>query len=420
MALPTLGALLAPPLFVLTDTAMVGHLGTPQLAGLAVASTLLTTVVGLLVFLAYATTANVAQRVGAGDRLGALRAGVDGLWFAGGIGVLAAGALVVFGRPIVAAMGAGGEIADQAMSYLFAAATAVVGMLLNYAATGALRGFSRVRLVLAVSVVGALANIGLNALFIYGLGLGVAGSGLGTTVAESLMALVLILGLRREAADVGMLPTWSGIKHVGLAGWPLFLRTLSLRASLLATVWVATALGEAALSGHQIVISWWYFMAYALDAVAIAAQTLIGEAVGAKNPVRARELLGRCVRWGIGTGVILGVALAGMSPWLPTWFTGDPEVWAATTPALLVAAAALPVAGLVYILDGVLIGAGDGRYLAWTGLVNLLTYLPFLWLVTSWAPPGGLVWLWVAYCVTYMGSRAVTLSLRASGDAWLR
>lgn len=420
LALPTLGALLAPPVFVLTDTAMVGHLGTTQLAGLAVASTLLTTVVGLLVFLAYATTANVAQRVGAGDRVGALRAGIDGVWFAGFIGVASAIVLVLAGPVLVRGLGAQGDVADAAMSYLYAAAPAVVGMLLNYAATGALRGMSRVRLVLAVSVVGALGNVLLNAVFIYGLDLGVAGSGLGTSVAETLMAVALILGLRREAAGMRLLPTMAGLGHVGLAGWPLLVRTISLRISLLATVGVAAQLGAAALSGHQIVISWWYFMAYALDAVAIAAQTLIGEAVGAQDRPGARWLLRRCLVWGVGTGAVLGAALAVVSPWLPSWFTSDPAVQAVTTPALVIAGAALPVAGVVYVLDGVLIGAGDGRYLAWTGVVNLLTYLPFLWLVSVWLPANGLVWLWLAYCVAYMGSRAATLSLRARGEAWLR
>lgn len=423
LALPTLGALLAPPLFVLIDTGMVGHLGTPELAGLALASTLLTTVVGLLVFLAYATTAAVARAVGAGDRVGALRVGVDGLWFAGLIGVVSAGLLVVAGDPVVRLFGADDVVVAHAMAYLRAASPGVVGMLITYAATGVLRGFARVRLVMVVAVGGAVLNALLNAAFIYGLGLGVAGSGLGTSAAELVMAGVLAWAVVGEArrAGVSLRASGAGLRGVGRVGLPLFVRTVSLRIALLTTMWVATGLGVVALSAHQIVMSLWNLAAFALDAVAIAAQTLIGEALGGGRERDARTLLRRCVRWGVASGVVLGLGFAVSAPGLPVLFTADAAVRQSAVGATWLMAAFLPLAGLVFVLDGVLIGAGDGRYLAWTGVVNLVCYLPFALAVAVWAPRGasGLVWLWLAYCLAYMASRAATLSLRAKGDGWV-
>lgn len=421
LAVPTLGALLAQPLFVLVDTAMVGHLGVPQLAGLSVAGTLVSSVVGLLVFLAYQTTASVARLVGSGRPDAALRSGIDGLWFAGLLGILAFAALMLFGGPLVRALGADGEVADQALAYVRAAAPGVVGMLVTYAATGTLRGLSRVRIILVVTVSAAVMNAALNALLIYGVGLGVAGSGLGTSITELTMAAVLVAAVRREAVRLGvpLRPTRAGAVGAGRDGFPLFVRTLSLRASMLLTVWVAASLGAVSLSAHQIVISLWLLSAYALDAVAIAAQTLIGEALGGGRPEEARALLRRCLAWGIGSGLVVGGVFALTAPWLPLVFTPDDGVRSVATVTLWIAAAFVPLAGFVFVLDGVLIGAGDGRYLAWTGIVNLATYVPFALVVVGWRPEGGLAWLWVSYCVAYMGSRAVTLGLRARSDDWL-
>lgn len=423
LAVPTLGALLAQPLFVLTDTAMVGHLGTAELAGLAIASTIITTVVALMVFLAYATTAAVARSVGAGDRGAALRIGIDGLWMAGAIGAVATAAVIVMGRWLLALFGADDEVIHHGSRYLYAAAPGIIGMLVVYAATGTLRGLSRVRVVLVVAVGGAALNVVLNAILIYGLGWGLAGSGAGTAIVESLMAAVLVGILRGEArrTSVSMAPTLVGFLRVGGAGWPLFIRTVSLRVSLLVTVWAATSLGVVSLSAHQIVISVWFLLANALDAIAIAAQTLVGESLGARLTRETRYLLRRCVVWGTGCGAALGVGVAAVALWLPYLFTQDSEVRSAATLALWIAAAGMPVGGLVYVLDGVLIGAGDGRYLAWTGVINLVTYLPFIVAVGLLAPAGavGLMWLWVSYCAAYMGSRGVTLGLRASGTRWM-
>lgn len=422
LALPTLGALLAQPLFVLTDTAMVGHLGTEELAGLSLASTVVTTAVGLLVFLAYATTAGVARSIGAGDRRGALVQGVDGIWFAAILGVVSTVLMLLAGPTVLVWMGGEGAVLSHARSYVWAAAPGLAGMLVVYAATGTLRGLSRVRLVLVVAVAGAVANVIINAVLIYGLDWGLAGSGAGTALAETLMAAALTTAVAKEAggAGVSLFPTRAGLLRVGGAGWPLFIRTVGLRISLVLTVSTAARLGAVTLSSHQVVVAVWFLAANALDAIAIAAQTLVGESLGAARRDDTRSLLSRCLRWGALCGVGIALPLAASSPLLPHLFTGEGAVRRAATLGLLVAAAGMPLGGLVYVLDGVLIGAGDGRYLAWTGVVNVAVYVPFLTLVAR-APEGaqGLLWLWVSYCAVYMGARGLTLWLRSRGSRWM-
>ena len=201
LALPALGALVAEPLFVLIDSAMVGHLGPTSLAGLSLASTVLTTVVGLFVFLAYATTATTARLFGAGRRSAALRAGVDGMWLAGLIGVVA-GTLLALAAPwVVAALDADGQVAEAATAYLRASAPGIPGMLVVYAATGTLRGLLDTRTPFVVATAGAVLNVAVNAVLLYGVSMGIAGSGLGTAAAQTVMALALaapVLGAARR------------------------------------------------------------------------------------------------------------------------------------------------------------------------------------------------------------------------------
>ena len=199
LAAPALGSLVAEPLFVLIDSAMVGHLGATSLAGLSLASTVLTTVVGLFVFLAYATTATTARLFGAGDRRGGLRAGIDGAWLAALLG-LGAAVLLEAGAPrVVAAMGAGGDVAGAASAYLRASAPGIPGMLVVYAATGTLRGLLDTRTPFVVASAGAVLNVGLNAVLLYGVGMGIAGSGLGTAITQGIMAVALMTPVVRAA-----------------------------------------------------------------------------------------------------------------------------------------------------------------------------------------------------------------------------
>ena len=454
LALPALGALIAEPLFVLADSAMVGHLGAVSLAGLSLASSILTTTVGLFVFLAYATTATTARLFGAGRRTEGLRASVDGMWLALLLG-LGAGAFLGLTAPwLTEAMGAHGPVAQAAIAYLRASCPGLPGMFVVLAATGVLRGLLDTRTPFVVATGGAVLNIVVNAILLYGVGMGIAGSGAGTAIAQTAMALALAGPIARtaRAAGVGLLPHREGLRASLGSGAPLLIRSLSLRVAILATVWAATALGDVSLAAHQVVNALWTFAAFALDALAVAAQALIGTALGQAQRSDADsatsdtevdiaadtdtqsasatagwsidELLRRLLAWGAGTGVLIGVLMAAGAAWLPHVFTSDPGVITAATPTLLVAASALPLAGVVYLLDGVLMGAGDGRYLAWAGLLTLVPYIPLALLIGGGALPevvgtfSGLALLWIAFAWVFMAARGATTYLRARGTAW--
>lgn len=417
LAVPSLGALVAEPLFVLTDTAMVGHLGATPLAGLGLASTVLQTAIGLLVFLAYATTPLVARRLGAGDRRGALAAGVDGLWLGLGLGVLLLAVMLPLSGPVVAAFGASDAVAAEALTYLTISWWGVPGMLLVLAATGVLRGLQDVRTPLVVAAVGFGANILLNALLIYGAGLGVAGSALGTVIAQWGMALVLVAVVVRAARREGasLRPGPAGLRAAATAGSWLFVRTLSLRVALVVTVVVATGLGTVELAAAHVWFAVYSLLALVLDALAIAGQTMVGHGLGAADVPRVRSTTRRLVGWGVVVGAVLALVLVALAVPLSLVMTSDAAVRDALPAALVVLALGLPLAGLVFVLDGVLIGAGDGRYLAVTGILNLLVYLAVLALV----PGLGLLGLLAAFALVYLGARAATLSARARGTAWM-
>ena len=421
LALPALGALVAEPLFLLTDTALVGHLGGVPLAGLGIASVVIQTVVGLLVFLAYATTPMVARRLGSGDLTGAVRAGIDGVWLALAVGAL----LVAVGVPlsgwVVGLFGAAPEVAAAATTYLSISLWGIPALLLTLAASGLLRGLQNTTTPLVVAGVGFAANAVLNAVFIYGFGWGIAGSAIGTVVASWGMAAAYLVIIVRSARATGasLTPHVSGLGSALRSGGWLLLRTASLRVAMLATVVVATDFGTSELATVQIALTVFSTLAFVLDALAIAGQAMIGHGLGASDLPRVRAITTRLLQFGVGGGAMLGVLIAALSPVLPFVFTTDDTISGALTVLLLVMAFGIPLAGYVFVLDGVLIGAGDAKYLALTGLVNLAVYLPLLWAVSGLSGTAGIAWLWAAFGFGYIGARAVTLGLRARGDRWI-
>jgi putative MATE family efflux protein len=296
-------------------------------------------------------------------------------------------------------------------------------MLAVLATTGVLRGLQDTRTPLVVAVLGAVVNVGLNLLLVNGLHLGVAGSAIGTVATQGAMALVLIGVVVRAARLVGasLRPHGGHIRGAGRAGVPLFVRTLTLRLAIIVTTVVATRQGVVALAAQQVVLSIWNFLALGLDALAIAAQALTGKALGEGDGASARRLTGAMLRWGVWAGVVIGATVLLIHAVAGSAFSSDPEVRAAVAAALIVVALAQPISGWVFVLDGVLIGAGDGVYLAGAGVITLIAYLPAAAAVAIWAPGGaaGLVWLWIAFSVVFMGARAVTLGLRYRGDGWL-
>lgn len=418
LALPAFGALVAEPLFVMVDSAVVGHLGTAQLAGLGVAAALLATAVNIFVFLAYATTAAVARRVGAGDLAGAIRQGMDGIWLALLLGAAVIAVALPTAPALVDLFGSSHTAAPHAITYLRISTLGIPAMLVVLAATGVLRGLQDTRTPLYVAIGGFGANAALNATLVYGAGLGIAGSAWGTVIAQNAMAavylVVVIRGARRHGTSLR--PDAAGIRACAHAGAPLLIRTLSLRAVMLIATAVAARLGDTDIAAHQIVLTLWSLLAFALDAIAIAGQAIIGRYLGAGDEEGARIACRRMVHWGIASGVALGLLVVVSRPLFIPLFTTDTAVRDALLPALLVTALIQPISGVVFVLDGVLMGAGDGPYLARAMIVTLVVFAPVALLVPSLG--GGLTALWCTMALM-MSVRMATLWLRTRSGRWI-
>jgi putative MATE family efflux protein len=423
LAVPALGALIAEPAFLIVDAALIGHLGTTPLAGLGIAGAVLQTIVGLMVFLAYSTTPAVARRFGAGQPGEAVSVGINGMWLALGLGSVLAVVGAVSSPWLVSLFGASEAVSAQANDYLVISMWGLPAMLIVFAATGLLRGMQNTMTPLWIAGLGFGANALLNVLFIYGLGWGIAGSAAGTVTAQWGMVGAYVLVVRRLAAKhaASLRAQRDGLASTAKSGGWLFLRTVSLRVALLATVAVATAVGTDELAGWQIVFTIFSAAAFALDALAIAAQALIGKELGAGDERQVQRVLGRTVAWGAWFGVIVGGVIAALSGVLGIVFTGDAEIAALVQPALLVLAVAQPVAGVVFVLDGVLMGANDARYLAIAGGLTLVPFLPTLWLVSALGVDGtaGLIWLSVAFFGVYLLARLATLGWRVRSGRWM-
>ncbi|MEV0255343.1 MATE family efflux transporter [Streptomyces sp. NPDC050732] len=418
LAVPAFGALVAEPLFVLADSAIVGRLGTAQLAGLGVASALLTTAVSIFVFLAYATTGVVARRVGAGDLQSAIRQGMDGIWLALLLGAAVIAVVLPTAPALVDLFGASETAAPYAITYLRISSLGIPAMLVVLAATGVLRGLQDTKTPLYVAIGGFVANAVLNVGLVYGADLGIAGSAWGTVIAQCGMAAVYLFVVVRGAKQHGasLRPDAAGIRACAQAGAPLLVRTLSLRAILMIATAVAARLGDSDIAAHQIVLSLWSLLAFALDAIAIAGQAIIGRYLGAGDRDGARAVCRRMVQWGIASGVVLGLLVVLARPLFIPLFTSDATVQDTALPALVVVALAQPICGIVFVLDGVLMGAGDGPYLAWAMIVTLAVFTPVALLVPTFG--GGLTALWGAMTLM-MAVRMVTLWLRSRSGRWI-
>lgn len=418
LAVPAFAALVSEPLFLLADTAIVGHLGTIPLAGLAIAATILQTLIGLCVFLAYGTTASVGRRIGAGDRRGAMAVGIAGGWLALLVGAVLTLLCAALPGLLVGWFGSSEAVREQGVAYLRVAAFGLPAMLLVLAATGVLRGMQDLRTPLVVAIAANAGNVVLNLLLVYGLDLGIAGSALGTTLAQwgaaAYLGLVIVRAAR--AQDTSVRPRRRAITQAARTGVALIIRTLTLRIVLLLATAVATTMGDAPLAAHQIALTMVSTLAFALDALAIAGQALTGRALGAADVATTKRLTRRMIGWGFWSGVLAAVGLLALHRVLPPLFSSDAAVADALVPALVVVALLQPASGVVFVLDGVLIGAGDGTYLAWAGIVVLAVFAPLAGWV--WLAGGGLAWLWWAYG-GFILARMVTLVLRERSDAWL-
>ena len=418
LAIPALGALVAEPLYVLTDTAIVGHLGTPQLGGLAVASGILLTLYAVFVFLAYGTTAAVSRLLGAGDEREAAHQAVQSLWLAAliGAGVVVVG--LVGADTLVGLMGAEGAVRANALVYLRISLLGVPALLLVLAGTGYLRGLQDTRTPLVVAVGTGALNLVLEVVLVYGFDRGIGASALTTVVAQWVAAAVYLqrAGRAARAHGIDFNPHPASLRRLGAVGRDLLLRTVALRASLLVSVAVATRMGEVDVAAHQVAFELWSFLALALDAIAIAGQAMVGRALGAGDAAAARGAGRRMIEWGVAFGALAGVVVIALRSVVPHVFTDDPAVADLAAFLLVWVAVLQPLNGVAFVLDGILIGAGDMRFLAWAMAGAAALFIPAA--VAVAVLDAGIGWLWAALGLL-MATRVATLLARFSGDRWV-
>jgi putative MATE family efflux protein len=415
LALPALGALAAEPLYVLADTAIVGHLGAVPLAGLAVGSTLLTTLLWLTNFLEYGTTGTVARRHGAGRTEEALSAAVQATWLAVGTGVVVAVLCEVVASPAMALIGGGNAVVqDQALQWVRIAALGVPFVCVTLAGQGWLRGLQDTMTPLIVVVIGNVVSAAMSAGLVYGVHMGIRGSAIANAAAQSGSAVVFALALRRRGAS--WRPDWAVMRAELVTARDLSLRTIAFLVSFSTATAVAARMGGAVVSAHQIAIQLWGFLALVLDALAIAAQAMVGAALGAGDRAAAELLTRRLVGWGLGFGALFAVVLAVGFDFIPHLFTGDLSVVRATHAAWPWFAGMMPIAGVVFALDGVFIGAGDVGFMRTVTLVaGLCFYVPIALLAyfLGWGLSG--VW---AGLTSFVLVRFVGATVRTRSGRW--
>jgi len=417
LALPALGALTAEPLYVLADTAVVGHLGTPQLGGLALASSLILIAYAVFIFLAYGTTAAVARLLGAGEHKQAAHQAVQSIWLAALVGVVISVVGLLLAEPLVDMMGGEGDVRAFALTYFRISMAGVPPMLMGLAGVGYLRGLQDTKRPFIVAIVTAVFNLVVELVLIYGLDYGVGASALSTVFAHWISAGIFCWWIANAVAEhgVSLLPDRRTITKLAGAGFDLLMRTTAMRGGLLVTLAVAARIGTDDLAAHEISFQIWSVLALSLDAVAIAAQAMIGRALGSGEADVARRLGRRMIQWGWWAGVLLGAIVLVTSPLIPSIFSDDPAVTALTAFLLIHVALWQPLNGIVFALDGILIGAGDLRFLAYAmwvaSMVLVAGAFSVLWLDL------GIGWLWGAIGA-WMLVRAATLTWRFATESW--
>jgi putative MATE family efflux protein len=413
LAVPALGALAAEPLYVLVDTAIVGHLGTTQLAALAIAATALTSAFTIFNFLTYGTTARVSRLHGAGREDEAAGLGAQALWLGAGIGVVLLLAAALLARPVAQLMGGEGEILDGATTYLRIAALGAPFFMLASAGQGFLRGMSDLRTPLLILVAAHAANVVLELLFVYGFGWGLAGSAWGTVIAQIGMGAAFVMVQARASGWEA--PDLARIRSLMRIGGEIAVRTTALLGSFLVASAVLARIGAASLGAHQIAFQLFVFLALVLDAIAIAAQVMVGRMLGAGDAAGARAAAMRMIGWAVVAGTAFGLVLLALGDVLPRAFTSDDAVVARAHEIWPLFAAMMPANGAVFALDGILIGAGDTRFLMWGMLAAAAVYVPvaLLALAQDW----GIVGVWAGLC-GLIGVRLLTCGARFLGQRW--
>jgi len=415
LAVPALGALAAEPLYILVDTAIVGHLGRSQLAALGAAATVLS-VLAMFNFLQYGTTAQVARASGAGEDRTARRLGAQALWLSLAIGVALAVAVAAFAGPIVDLVGVEEDTADYAETYLRIVAIGIPSFFLALGGQGFLRGVSDLTSPLVVIVLANLLNIVLEVLFVYGFDWGIEGSAWGTAIAQTCMGVAFVWLIARRVGRDDLAPVLALARRLLSVGKFIFIRTAALITAFLLAGVVVARLGDAELGAYQISFQLWIFLALVLDAIAIAGQILVGRELGAGRPERAYDASVRMIGLSAATGVVFAVALLALSGVLPRIFTSDAEVLAQCALLWPIFALMQPLNGAVFALDGILIGASDGPFIAASMVVAFLACGAAL--AVAVAGDFGVRGVWVALAVL-IAVRLATMGTRFLRRRWL-
>ena len=415
LAVPAVGALVAEPLYLLADTAVVGHLGTSPLAGLAVASGVLLFAYGMCIFLAYGTTASVARLTGAGRPE---LAAAQGLWLAASLGVALAVLGAWFGQRLLGLLGAEGTVLDQAGTYLRISLLGAPAMLVMLAGVGYLRGRRDTVRPLWVAVGTAALNLILEVVLIYGFGLGIGASAAATVVAQWIGAGCYLVWISSEVRcyEVSLGPDWSALRRLALVSTDLMVRNLSLGGTFLVGTSVAARIGAAPVAAHQVAFLVWMTLSLTMDGLAIAAQAMVGTALGAGDGDGARRIGRRTIVWSVGVGITLGLALLLARDSVSGLFSNDPAVVGLVGFLFLHVGLMAPLSGVAFALDGILIGAGDQRFMARAMTASAL-------LATAAMAAGrladlGIGWLWAAIWV-FVAGRSVILGARFRGNHWV-
>ena len=416
LALPALVVLAAEPVYLLVDTAVVGNLGTVALGGLAVGGGLLAWAATLLNFLAYGTTARAARRAGGGDRRAAVEEGVQATWLALVLGVLVLVLFQLLAGPLTRVLAGGaGPVAEAGERWLRVAALGAPLLLVSLAGNGWLRGVQELRRPVRYVVAGSLLSLVLCPLLVHPVGLGLVGSAVANVAGQALTAALFVQALRRE--DVSWRARPGALVRQLVIGRDLLLRAAVLQMAFLVAAGVAARAGTAALGAHQIALQLFFFLALVLDAYAIAAQTLVGQALGGGHRDDARATGRRVAAWGLGTGCLVAAVLLALRDVVPPLFTDDPAVLAQAAVVWWFLAGFQPLAGVVFALDGVLMGAGDVAYLRTLTIgAALVGFLPLSLLSAplGWGLPG----VWTGLTV-FIAVRLGGVLARVAGDRWL-
>ncbi|WP_280254411.1 MATE family efflux transporter [Nocardia abscessus] len=418
LALPTLGVLVAEPIYLLFDLAVVGRLGALALAGLAVGGLILAQTSSQLTFLSYGTTARSARRHGAGDHRGAVAEGVQATWIAIAVGTAILLLVQAFAVPVTNAIAGGGDIAEEARAWVRIALFGVPLILISMAGNGWMRGVQETRRPLVYVVAGLGVSGILCPVLVHGLlgapHLGLPGSAVANVAGQVVTAILFLNALVRER--VPLAARWPVMRAQLVLGRDLIARSFAFQACFVSAAAVAARFGAASVAAHQLVLQLWNFLALALDALAIAAQTLTGAALGAGDATGARGIARRVTRWSEIFSLGLAACFAAGAMAIPALFTDDPAVLERTHVVWWFFVALIPVAGVVFALDGVLLGAGDAAYLRTTTLgAAVLGFLPAIWL--SLAFDWGVAGIWSGLAA-FMMLRLLAVAWRALSGRW--